>query len=63
MRGWIISLAPLISYDIMGILHKTFLALIPLADSQSSLYIAKLAIIRHSYNALIVKAPFIYLTK
>ena len=60
---WIISFAPLISYGIMGILHKTFLTLIPLADSQSSLYIAKLAIIRYSCNALIVKASFIYLTK
>ena len=60
---WTISFAPLISYGIMGILHRTFLALIPIADSQSSLYNAKLAIIWHSYNDLIVKAPLIYLTK
>lgn len=60
---WIISSAPLISYGIMGILHKTFITLIPLADSQSSLYNAKLAIIRHSCNALIVKASFIYVNK
>lgn len=39
----IISFAPLISYSIMDILHKTFLVLIPLADSQSSLDNAKLA--------------------
>lgn len=38
---WIISFAPLISYGIMGILHRTFLALIPLADSQSPLYWCK----------------------
>ncbi len=38
MLRWIISFAPLISYGIMGILHKTFLTLIPLAESQSSLY-------------------------
>ena len=42
----------------MGILHKTILVLIPLADSQSSLYNAKLAIIRHSFNALFVKTLF-----
>lgn len=55
---WVISFAPLISYVIMGIMHRTFLAHIPLADSQSSLYDAKLAIIRYSYNALIVKTLF-----
>lgn len=42
----------------MGILHRTFLVLIPLTDSQSSLYNAKLAIIQHSFNALIVKTLF-----
>lgn len=59
---WIISFAPLISYGIMGILHRTFLALIPLADSQSSLYNAKLAIIRHNYHVIVVKTFCIYLT-
>lgn len=63
MSLWIISFAPLISYGIMGILHKTFITLIPLADSQSSLYNVKLAIIQHNYNDIIVKATFIYLTK
>ncbi len=37
----------------MGILHRMILAFIPLADSQSPLYNAKLAIIRHIYNAII----------
>ncbi len=39
---WTISFAPLISYAIMGILHKTFLVLIPVADSQSPLNTVKL---------------------
>lgn len=47
----VISFAPLISYGILGILHRAILALIPLADSQSPLSNAKLAIIRHNYNA------------
>lgn len=42
---WIISFAPLISYGIMGILHKVIIALMPLADSQSFLYNTKLVII------------------
>ena len=56
-------ICPLISYGIMGILHMAFLALIPLADSQSPLYNARLAIIRCDYSVLIVKTPFINLTK
>ncbi len=36
---WIISSAPLISYGIMGILHIEIYVLIPLADSQSSLFL------------------------
>lgn len=47
----------------MSILHMAFLALIPLTDSQSPLYNARLAIIRHDYSVLIVKTPFINLTK
>ncbi|RLT75396.1 hypothetical protein D7V95_14035 [bacterium J10(2018)] len=58
IQRWIISLAPLISYSIMGILHKAISALIPLADSQSSLYNAKLAIIQHNCNAIIVNRTY-----
>lgn len=36
---WIISFAPLISYRIIGILHKWIVALMPLADSQIPLYV------------------------
>lgn len=50
----IVSFAPLISYGIMGILHRTFLALMPLADSQSPLYNTKLVIFLRNCNALVV---------
>ena len=58
MPWWIMSFAPLISYGIMGFLHRTILALIPLADSQSPLYVAKLIIFRENRNAIIVKTIF-----
>lgn len=59
MLRWIISFAPLISYGILGISHRTFLALIPLADSQRSLYDAKLAIILCNHNIVIVNTNLI----
>ena len=56
---WIIAFAPLISYGIMGILHKVIIALMPLADSQSPLYDAKLAIILCNHNIVIVNTNLI----